>query len=321
MQCSNDFRPDYKKLGILKQQFPDTPVLALTATATQQARGEGGSWYNVGWCCRLRQCPLPIALHTKPILDLVSSPPPATLPASMQQVCAEVRAILRIEASELFRSSINRPNLFYEARGRGRGRGAVCSVPACCSLPRRLASSGAPALVLPGALLGCGAPAAFCGLGLMCRAPAQPPWRVCASWLPHCSPPSPLHRSAQVAQKPAAGADLVADIARWIKQHYPGGESGAAALLPCSCVCVPLGHSCSLPAPAARLCAQPLAHPLRLCASQAATCASHLPVGASGGGSPQRARRGSAAWPAATEGLPACPFPLHPPPLQASCTC
>lgn len=39
---------------------------------------------------------------------------PSPLPSS--QVCAEVRAILRIEASELFRSSINRPNLFYEAR-------------------------------------------------------------------------------------------------------------------------------------------------------------------------------------------------------------
>ncbi|WIA10092.1 hypothetical protein OEZ85_010299 [Tetradesmus obliquus] len=32
----NDFRPDYKKLGVLKQQFPDTPIIALTATATMQ---------------------------------------------------------------------------------------------------------------------------------------------------------------------------------------------------------------------------------------------------------------------------------------------
>lgn len=30
----NDFRPDYRKLGILRQQFPETPVIALTATAT-----------------------------------------------------------------------------------------------------------------------------------------------------------------------------------------------------------------------------------------------------------------------------------------------
>ena len=34
----NDFRPDYKKLGVLKQQFPDVPILALTATATQRVR-------------------------------------------------------------------------------------------------------------------------------------------------------------------------------------------------------------------------------------------------------------------------------------------
>lgn len=41
------------------------------------------------------------------------------------QVCEEVRSILHIEASELFRSSINRPNLFYEASVPG---------PFCCLL-------------------------------------------------------------------------------------------------------------------------------------------------------------------------------------------
>ncbi|GAO45891.1 ATP-dependent DNA helicase [Saitoella complicata NRRL Y-17804] len=35
-QYGHDFRPDYNKLGILKTQFPDTPVLALTATCNPQ---------------------------------------------------------------------------------------------------------------------------------------------------------------------------------------------------------------------------------------------------------------------------------------------
>ena len=59
------FRPDYKRLGVLRQQLPGVPILALTATATAA-------------------------------------------------VAAEVGDALRLEGAEVFRASVDRPNLFYE---------------------------------------------------------------------------------------------------------------------------------------------------------------------------------------------------------------
>jgi superfamily II DNA helicase RecQ len=39
-QWGHDFRPDYTKLSVLRQHFPQVPILAVTATASEQVRRE-----------------------------------------------------------------------------------------------------------------------------------------------------------------------------------------------------------------------------------------------------------------------------------------
>ena len=47
----HDFRPDYKILGILKRQFPKSPLLGLTATASTKVLEDVKDMLNLDRSC------------------------------------------------------------------------------------------------------------------------------------------------------------------------------------------------------------------------------------------------------------------------------
>ena len=53
-QWGHDFRPDYKILGILKNQFPKTPILGLTATATSKILTDVKEMLSLNQCLIFR---------------------------------------------------------------------------------------------------------------------------------------------------------------------------------------------------------------------------------------------------------------------------
>ncbi|CAM9692155.1 unnamed protein product, partial [Scytosiphon promiscuus] len=50
IECGQDYRPDYLILGTLREDFPNVPIMALTATATKEVRGDVSEFLHMRKC-------------------------------------------------------------------------------------------------------------------------------------------------------------------------------------------------------------------------------------------------------------------------------
>ncbi len=83
-QWGHDFRPDYKVLGILKRQFPNSPIIGLTATATMKVLDDCKSILRLDSCIvfkasynrsnlfyEIKEKPVSYKNQVKEIVDLI----------------------------------------------------------------------------------------------------------------------------------------------------------------------------------------------------------------------------------------------------------
>lgn len=94
-QWGHDFRPDYKILGILKRQFPNTPVLGLTATATAKVLADCQDMLS------LRHCLIFRASYNRSNLVYEVRVKPSSLKAQIEDVVHVIKTTFANECGEL----------------------------------------------------------------------------------------------------------------------------------------------------------------------------------------------------------------------------
>lgn len=84
-QWGHDFRPDYKILGILKRQFPNTPILGLTATATAKVLLDCQQILAMKSCLTFK------ATYNRPNLFYEVRYKPSSLKAQIEQIAGLIK--------------------------------------------------------------------------------------------------------------------------------------------------------------------------------------------------------------------------------------
>ena len=98
-QWSHDFRESYQKLGIIKERFPQIPLLAVTATATPRVLDEMYEFLNITEACQYslgtRRTNLEISVRPKSEFSDCTFDEPTIVYVQTRKICEKLSADLK----------------------------------------------------------------------------------------------------------------------------------------------------------------------------------------------------------------------------------
>ena len=98
-QWSHDFRESYQKLGIIKERFPQIPLLAVTATATPRVLDEMYEFLNITEACEYslgtRRTNLEISVRPKSEFSDCTFDEPTIVYVQTRKICEKLSADLK----------------------------------------------------------------------------------------------------------------------------------------------------------------------------------------------------------------------------------
>ena len=100
-QWGHDFRPDYKILGVLKRQFPNTPILGLTATATSKVLTDCKEILSLKSCLMFR------ASYNRQNLFYEVRYKPSSLKAQIEEISGLIKTKFKKQSGQSHIQAVN----------------------------------------------------------------------------------------------------------------------------------------------------------------------------------------------------------------------